>query len=142
MFRYSHTYLFVTEVQQKATMKKCSLLPGKYFPSFLIYSYNKQYLERLWIVDLRSWGKNSYSIFWLQAEGMNENCNCKCFPMELLQELCSISPPLQLRNPTERKTDEISRGSRLLQALNSPKPCKGYQERERLELDNSSTEET
>lgn len=73
---------------------------------------------------------------------MNENCNYKCFPMELLQELCSISPLLQLHNPTERKSDEISRGSRLLQALNSSKPYEGYQEREHFEPDNSSTAES
>lgn len=52
------------------------------------------------------WWKNSYSIFWFQAEGMTENCNHKCFLMELIQELRSISPLLQLCNPTERKTDE------------------------------------
>lgn len=72
---------------------------------------------------------------------MNENCNHKWFPIKLLQELCSISPLIQLCNPTERNTDEILRGSRLLQALNSPKPCEGYQERDHLETDNSSTKE-
>lgn len=97
---------------------------------FFLISYSYLFLQQtLFSKTLDSgstvWGKNSYSIFWLQAQGMNKNCNCKRFPMEVLQELCSISPLLQLHDPTERKTDEISRRSRLLQALNSPKPCEG-----------------
>jgi len=41
----------------------------------------------------------------------------------------------------QRKTYEISRESRLLHALNSPKPCDLYWEREHLEPGNSSTPE-
>lgn len=97
---------------------------------------HKQYLLRLWRV-----GRVLTGFFWFQAEELNENCNCKCFPMEFLWELCSLLPLLQLHNPTETKSDEISGGSRCFKALNSLKSCHGYQEREHLEPGNSPATE-
>lgn len=88
------------------------------------------FLQQVILIKTLESGKSSYRIFWFHTEEMNKNCNHKCFPMEYLQELCSLLPLLQLHNPTERKTDEISGGSRWLKALNSLKSCQGYQKRD------------
>lgn len=96
---------------------------------------NKQYLYSV------ESGKSSCRNFWFHAEEMNENWNHNCLPMEVPQELCSLLPLLQLRNPTERKSDEISRGSRWFKALKSLKPCQGYQVKEHLEPGNSPAKE-
>lgn len=118
-----------TEVQQKNSNEKMLIV---FRQVFLLISCSYLFLQQTILIKALESGKNSYRIFWFQAEGMNENYNHKSFPMEFLQELCSITPLLQLHNPTERKSDEISGGSRWLKALNSLKSCQNYQEREHL----------
>lgn len=127
-----------TEVQQKNSNEKMPLVVRQVF---LLVSCSYFFLQQRILIKTLESGKISYRISWFQAEGMNENCNHKCFPKEFLQELCSLLPLLQPHNPTERKSDEISGGSRWLKALNSPKPCQGYQEREHLEPGNSLAKE-
>lgn len=71
---------------KKSAMKQCSLFSGKYF--LLIFSFI--FISSTILIKTLESGKSSYRIFWFQVEDMNESCNQKCFPMEFLQELCSL----------------------------------------------------
>lgn len=116
-----------TEVQEKKQQwKNAPCFQSSIFTDFSLYLF----LQQVILIKTLESGKSSYRIFWFHTEEMNKNCNHKCFPMEYLQELCSLLPLLQLHNPTERKSDEISGGSRWLKALNSLKSCQGYQKRD------------